>query len=315
MCWYVPERPNISNEIMEAFKTICSVSIEIGGQPATGSLPECPEDYISLLTRKRYSEATIQNYTSQFILFLSFYKDRSLAELHDEHIRRYMHYLITEKKVSPSTQNQAINAIKFYYEKVKGGEQKYYSLDRPLKETKLPIVLSEEEVKSVLAACTNLKHKTMLYMIYAGGLRRSELINLKLNEIDIGRKVINVRGGKGKKDRITLLSEKCVALLAQYYAKYNPKVWVFEGEKDLQYSASSLQKIFSAALRKARIGKNATLHTLRHSFATHLLESGTDIRYIQVLLGHNSSRTTEIYAHVTRKGFEKIRSPLDNLDV
>ena len=155
----------------------------------------------------------------------------------------------------------------------------------------------------------------MLWLIYAAGLRRSELINLRVNDIDSKRMVINVRGAKGKKDRITLLSEKILGLLRTYFKQYRPKVWLFEGFAGEPYSVSSLQKVFMAALRKSGIRKEASLHTLRHSFATHLLENGTDIRYIQALLGHNSSKTTEIYTHVTTKGFEKIRSPLDNLDL
>lgn len=209
----------------------------------------------------------------------------------------------------------AINAIKFYYEKVNRGERKFYALERPLKENRLPVILSEEEVTEILKSCDNLKHRAMLFLTYAAGLRRSELIKLRITDIDLDRNLINVYGGKGKKDRITLLSGKVQEILIGYYNQYQPKYWVFEGEDGGQYSASSLQKVFKQALVRSGVRKPATLHTLRHSFATHLLESGTDIRYIQVLLGHNSSRTTEMYAHVTRKGFEKIRSPLDSLDL
>jgi integrase/recombinase XerD len=155
----------------------------------------------------------------------------------------------------------------------------------------------------------------MLYLIYAAGLRRGELINLKLVDMDTERNLIMIRGGKGKKDRITLLSTKVKHQLQAYYAEYSPQKWVFEGETGDRYSPSSLQKVFRAASARSGIKKPATLHTLRHSFATHLLENGTDIRYIQELLGHGSSKTTEIYTHVTQKAFEKIRSPLDNLDL
>ncbi|MEX2231580.1 MAG: tyrosine-type recombinase/integrase [Cyclobacteriaceae bacterium] len=155
----------------------------------------------------------------------------------------------------------------------------------------------------------------MLWLIYAAGLRRSELINLRVNDIDSKRMAIGIQGGKGKKDRITLLSEKVLGLLRTYFRQYKPKIWLFEGLPGKAYSASSLQKVFASALRKSGVRKEASLHTLRHSFATHLLENGTDIRYIQALLGHNSSKTTEIYTHVTTKAFEKIRSPLDNLDL
>ncbi len=188
-------------------------------------------------------------------------------------------------------------------------------LERPLKAQKLPTVLSEREVAAILKAIDNLKHRTMLQLIYAAGLRRSELVNLKTNDIDRQRKVINIRGAKGKKDRITLLSEKFIVLLEAYLREYAPKMWLFEGAGGEQYSASSLQKVFTAALQKSGVTKEATLHTLRHSFATHLLEKGTDLRYIQALLGHNSSKTTEIYTHVTTKGIDKITSPLDDLDL
>lgn len=153
-----------------------------------------------------------------------------------------MQYLLDAKKVSSSTQNQAINAIKFYYEKVEKRERKVYALERPLKETKLPKILSEEEVMAILQSVDNLKHKAMLWLIYATGLRRSELINLTVNDIDSKRMVINILGAKGKKDRITLLSEKILVLLRRYFLEYKPKVWLFEGVSGEPYSVSSLQK-------------------------------------------------------------------------
>jgi integrase/recombinase XerD len=155
----------------------------------------------------------------------------------------------------------------------------------------------------------------MLWLIYAAGLRRSELINLRIGDIDSKRMVINIKGAKGKKDRITMLSDRILELLRRYFIEHRPKVWLFEGLPGEPYSVSSLQKIFMRALAQSGVRKDASLHTLRYSFATHLLESGTDLRYIQALLGHSSSKTTEIYTHVTRKGFENIKSPLDNLDL
>lgn len=226
-----------------------------------------------------------------------------------------MRHLLDTKKARTSTQNQVINAIKFYYEKVRKGQRKVYALERPLKETKLPKVLSAEEVAAILKSATNLKHKTMLWLIYSAGLRRSELINLKIDDIDSKRMVINIKAAKGKKDRITMLSERILELLRKYFKEYRPRVWLFEGMPGEPYSASSLQKVFMAALRKSGVRKEASLHTLRHSFATHLLETGTDLRYIQSLLGHNSSKTTEIYTHVTTRAFNKIKSPLDDLDL
>jgi integrase/recombinase XerD len=154
----------------------------------------------------------------------------------------------------------------------------------------------------------------MLQLIYAAGLRRSELLGLRLSHIDRDRNLILVVEGKGRKDRVTLLSHKILAHLDEYLARYTPKEWLFESPGGGQYSSSSLQQVFHRAWLKSGIRKPGSLHSLRHSFATHLLEQGTDLRYIQSLLGHNSSITTERYTHVTRKGFEKIRSPFDNLD-
>lgn len=320
-CWYVEEKDDILDTIFSALKAHASIDYSALGRSehAVKAKPElergCPVEYIEQLDRMRYSENTKKIYINFFKSFLNYFPDTPPEEISDDQVNHYMKHLLMTKKVGPSTQNQAINAIKFYYEKVKKGSRKVYALERPLKETKLPKVLSEEDVIAILRAVDNLKHKTMLWLIYAGGLRRSELINLKINDVDSKRMVLNIRGGKGKKDRITLLSEKVLVLLRAYFREHKPKVWLFEGSQGSPYSATSLQKVFSQALRRSGVRKEASLHTLRHSFATHLLERGTDLRYIQSLLGHSSSKTTEIYTHVTTKGFEKIRSPLDDLDL
>lgn len=273
----------------------------------------CPQEFLDLLTRRRYSHSTVKMYKFYLESMLNFFPEKGIDEISEPDIKRFIHYLIEQKKVSGSTQNQAINAIKFYYEQVKGGERKYYALERPIREQRLPEVLSEGEVKAILMNAGNIKHQAMLYTIYSAGLRRSELINLMLTDIERERKVIRIRGAKGKKDRQTLLSDRLLILLEEYWCQFKPKKWLFEGALGEQYSESSLQQVFKRALGKSGVKKSATLHTLRHSFATHLLERGTDLRYIQELLGHNSSKTTEIYTHVTRKGFDKIRSPLDEL--
>jgi len=264
---------------------------------------------------KRYSENTIKSYTNHLKMFIQFYPDEDLNTITDEQIKDYLIFLIDERKVSSSYQNQAINAIKFYYEQVLGRPTKKYYLQRPKKEKKLPAVLSEEEVAKILKQISNIKHKAIIYLIYSGGLRLSEVINLKIEDIDSKRKQIWIRGAKGKKDRITLLSDKVLISLREYYKEYKPKLWLFEGADGGQYSSRSVQNIFKLALKKSNIKKHATIHTLRHSFATHLLEHGTDLRYIQELLGHNSSKTTEIYTHITKTGMEKIKSPLDELEI
>ena len=217
--------------------------------------------------------------------------------------------------MSASYQNQAINAIKFYYERVLGGQRKFYFLQRPDKERALPTVLSTTEVTTILKATQNLKHRAILTVIYSAGLRVGELINLKIKDIDSERKQIRVEQSKGKKDRYTLLSMKTLELLRVYFKEYRPQLYLFEGQDGGQYTARSVQAFFAEICHKAGIKKKVKVHTLRHSFATHLLENGTDLRYIQVLLGHESTKTTEIYTHVTTKGFEQIKSPLDDLDI
>lgn len=267
------------------------------------------------LVLRGYSPNTIRTYVEQFKLFLRFYPSYKPHDLGEPEITNYLLYLIDKKKISRSTQNQAINAIKFYYEKVLNQERKVYDLERPLKEKRLPIVLNQDEVISIFGAVSNLKHSLMLMLIYSAGLRRSELINLRIGDLDIDRQVVFIRGGKGRKDRQSLLAKNLEPLVRQYLVDYNPRRWLFEGEAGEQYSESSLQQIFKRALVKSGVKKNAHLHTLRHSFATHLLEGGASTRYIQVLLGHESSKTTEIYTQVTKFSLNKIQSPLDRLEI
>jgi site-specific recombinase XerD len=269
-------------------------------------------DYLELLERKRYSYHTIKTYRIYFKQFAEHFRGRDLQEIDTSEINAYILSLIKAKNISSSQQNQRVNAIKFYYEKVLGHKKRYYHLNRPRKETKLPAVLSAKEVKAIINSCTNIKHKCILMTLYSGGLRRSELINLRIQDIDSKRKLIRITNAKGNKDRYTLLSSTLLISLRRYYLEYRPHYWLFEGVKKSQYSATSIEKIFKKALRKAGVNKHATPHTLRHSFATHLLEQGTSIRYIQELLGHSSIHTTQIYTHVASKKLSEIHNPLDN---
>lgn len=230
-------------------------------------------------------------------------------------IIKYHKSLVTEKQASLSHHNQSINAIKFYYEKVLKQPRTVYELERPRKERRLPMVLSKQEVQKILNQTMNLKHRAILSTIYSAGLRISEAVNLEIVDIDSSNQRIWVRGGKGKRDRSTLLSHYLLSLLRNYYKKHRPKRYLFEGPKATQYSSSSIQKIFKRAKFKAGIIKPATVHTLRHSFATHLLEDGISLRHIQILLGHNSSKTTEIYTHVSQGALANISSPLDTLEL
>jgi integrase/recombinase XerD len=277
--------------------------------------PNVPEEFLKTLVIKNYSENTIRTYKAMLGGFLDHYSGINPELITEEQIRDYLLYLIDERGVSLSYQNQAINAIKFYYEKVLGKPVKTYYVQRPKKERRLPGVLSEEEIALIIKKTENLKHKAIISLIYSAGLRRGELIGLKIADIDSKRMVVNIRQGKGMKDRISLLSTKVLELLREYIIEYEPEEWLFEGQFGGTYSEKSVQKLFKDALERAGIKRHATVHTLRHSFATHLLERGTDLRYIQTLLGHQSSKTTEIYTHITKKGMENIKSPLDNLDI
>lgn len=271
-----------------------------------------PDGYFELLQQKRYSESTIKTYTSYFRQFQAHFAGQDLKRISTEQVNKYILGLIRSKKVSPSQQNQRINAIKFYYEKVLGRERVFYHVERPRRDRKLPTVLSREEVQLLLNATTNLKHKCLLTTIYSAGLRRSELLQLRLEDIDSKRMLIKIRSAKGKKDRYTILSRTLVDLLEKYYGEYRPGEWVFEGQNGGQYSATSIEKVFRSAVKKAGIVKHVTPHSLRHSFATHLLEQGINLRYIQELLGHSSPKTTQIYTHVASNELAKIRNPLDD---
>ena len=270
------------------------------------------EKYTTMLQLKRYSSNTRKSYINAFQNFLVFFSHKKIDDLKKNEFQEYLLSQL-ENGTSSSFQNLQINAIKFYYEKVLGRKREIYDLPRPKKEHKLPSVLSEEEIIKLFKQVSNIKHKAILYLIYSGGLRLSEVVNLKITDIDSKRNLILIRESKGKKDRTTLLSQALLELLRDYYREYKPENHLFEGQKGGQYSVRSVQNIFRMALSKSGIKKHATVHTLRHSFATHLLERGTDLRYIQELLGHANSKTTEIYTHITKKGLDKIVSPLDNL--
>ncbi|MBU6324245.1 MAG: tyrosine-type recombinase/integrase [Bacteroidetes bacterium] len=262
---------------------------------------------------KRYSDNTLRVYTDALDSFLRFISGKALTDLRQEDLIAYNNQYILARKLSSAYQNQVVNALKLFLRVNELAQWPAESLPRPRGEKKLPNVLSKQEVKRVLEALPNLKHRMMLSLIYACGLRRGELLNLQLSDIQSDRGLLLIRQAKGKKDRMVPLSNKLLESLRQYYVQYRPKRYLFEGQDGGQYSEKSIQLVFKQAVTKAGIAKPATLHWLRHSYATHLLESGTDLRYIQELLGHNSSRTTEIYTHVSEKNLQAIRSPFDDL--
>ncbi len=300
--WHVPF--NLENQIR--FK------IEIN-LPSIEAISEIGK-FKNFLTSKRYSENTIKTYSEALRSFFIFFKYKDCKQIDNDDIILYNNEYINKNKLSTSYQNQIVNAIKLYYSTIKEKKIEIEKIHRPKRQKLLPNVLSKYEVKKILEAHSNLKHKSMLSLIYSCGLRRSELLNLKFSDIDSQRNVVIIRQSKGRKDRIAPLSPKILVLLRSYYVQFKPKTWLFEGRfENEKYDERSLSNVLKQALEKAKISKPVSLHWLRHSYATHLLESGTDLRYIQELLGHSSSKTTEIYTHVSTKNLQQIKSPFDDL--
>lgn len=272
------------------------------------------EKFVNWLQSKRYSQSTIKTYNEALKVFLRFYRDKPLHDITNEDVIKFNNHYILKNKLSASYQNQMVNALKLFFITIENAKLSPELIHRPKRSKVLPNVISKEQVKAILEIHSNIKHRAMLSVIYSCGLRRSELLNLKPSDIDSKRNVVIIRQSKGRKDRIVPLSAKILEMLQFYYKLYKPKVWLFEGQQEgMPYSEKSLENILKQALVKANIKLPVTLHWLRHSYATHLLESGTDLRFIQELLGHNSSKTTEIYTHVSTKSLQKIISPFDTL--
>lgn len=272
------------------------------------------EKFKQWLLSKRYSPSTIKTYSEALKSFLIFYREKPVAEITNEDVIIYNNEYILKNNLSASYQNQIVNAIKLFFQTIRETKMMVDKIHRPKRSKLLPNVLSKEEVKLILKAHSNIKHKMMLSLIYSCGLRCGELLALKPVHIDSKRNIVLLKNSKGQKDRIVPLSPFILEMLREYYKIYKPKTYLFEGQNiGLPYDARSLQLILKQALQKTGITKPATLHWLRHSYATHLLESGTDLRYIQELLGHSSSKTTEIYTHVSTKSLQQIKSPFDDL--
>lgn len=268
------------------------------------------------LEAKRMSPNTVKSYVEALRIFLTFFKHTTPADITDADAQRFFHEYAHGGNISISYQRLIVNAVKHYYSKVENRKLNIEKLVLPKKPKILPNVLSKEEVQLILRALENIKHKAMLCLIYSCGLRRSELINLRFEHVDSKRGILIIKQAKGRKDRIAPIPQFIVEMLRNYYKEYRPEQWLFEGaRKGEQYSEQSLQQVFKQALTKSGVKKPATLHWLRHSYATHLLEGGTDLRYIQELLGHQSSKTTEIYTHVSTKKLTDIKSPIEGMDI
>jgi integrase/recombinase XerD len=338
--WQLPDEPQSLHLLLSEFRGIAWVNLESvtnaknrqssqSYQSKVNSVSNTIQTELTSLTEahmeqllhfenylrsKRYSPNTIKTYSDSLRTFFKFCSEKPIDELDTDDVIRFNNDYILRKGLSASFQNQVINAIKLFYRKRFNKNMELDNLHRPRSEKRLPNVLSKEEVKAILEAPINIKHRAMLSLIYACGLRRSELLNLTLKDVHSDRKLLLIRQSKGKKDRVVPISEKIISLLRDYYKLYRPNTWLFEGQKaGDKYSERSIQLVLNHALEKSSIKKPVTLHWLRHSYATHLLENGTDLRYIQELLGHNSSKTTEIYTHVSTKNIQRIKSPFDDL--
>ena len=270
--------------------------------------------YVDRLRVSHYSPHTVRSYRQAFIKYLVGIHPRHPNDLTKENILQFLLQLQQDQHLSASYQNQMVNAIKFWYEKVEQMPRQRYDLPRPRKANPLPKVISLDEITRMIRLTTNLKHRCLLMLAYGAGLRSAELLALQPGHIDSSRMIIRVERGKGNKDREVPLPVQLLPVLREYYKEFQPRIWLFEGQQPATpYSPKSLQQVVDQAARKAGIQKKITPHMLRHSYATHLLEGGADIRYIQDVLGHKNITTTEIYTHVARS--HKPPSPLDSLNL
>lgn len=274
------------------------------------------EQFRLWLQHKRYSENTVRAYVEILNLFARHIDSKSLTSVSNNDVIDFVHSKLIAEGYSFTYQNHLVSSLKLFFREMADSSIDIEKLERPRREHKLPNVLSKQEVQAILSSPRNIKHRTMLCVVYACGLRRRELLAIRPHDVDRDRHMLTIRNSKGRKDRMVPLSDKIISMIDQYQKLYKTTEWLFEGQfAGEQYSEQSLSKVLKVALDETNISKPATLHWLRHSYATHLLESGTDLRYIQELLGHRSSRTTEIYTHVTQKSLERIKSPFDDLDI
>jgi len=324
-CWHLPYDENSLGEL-EGMQLEMEIEIpELAGlkeeratryfdKRLTGEKEEAIRAFGQYMEVQRYSERTMASYLDVITTFLCYLRSRAIEEITNADVVEFNYRYIIKNEFSASYQNQIISAIKLFFQSIFKRDLNIEEIERPRPAKKLPEIFSLEEVELLLQHAGNLKQKAMLGLIYACGLRRSELINLKINAIDSDRKILNIKGGKGQKDRVVPLPEVLIEMLREYYRVYRPEIWLFEGNtKGRQYSETSLREVFESIKNKAKIKKKLTLHSLRHSYATHLMDDGTDLRHIQVLLGHKSLKTTEIYTHVSRRSLENVKSPFEKL--
>ncbi len=288
---------------------------EVRGRPLSEKALNGLDDLGMYLDENRYSPRTRESYLSMLEFFFRYFSEKEPNEITEEEISKFIYDFIIRLGYSPAYQNQMVSAIKIYYTISGKGRVDPEFFERPRRRRSLPKVFSKEEVSRILNSSKNIKHKLLLWMIYSCGLRRSEVTNIRLTDLDRERNLLHIREGKGGIDRIVPVPEKVWAKTDEYLLCYRPRIYLFEGQSGDRYSSESVYRVFKEALNRAGIRKEVGVHSLRHSYATHLHESGLDIRYIQELLGHKSTRTTEIYTHVSRRDLVAVRSPIEDLDV
>jgi len=322
--WTVPHTDAVIAQLQRAFEgeSICvdpalrlKTSGEVEPWPVPAVIQETLEAVENVFKLRRYSPKTRRSYRPHIRRFLE-YLGKPAHDATPEEVYAYFLKLVDQDQMSYSYNNQAISGIRFLYTFVLEKPYLLARVPRPRPERKLPVVLSQEAIMRLLEVVSNLKHLALLLIVYSAGLRVSEVVKLLIEDLDEERRLIRVRQAKGRKDRYTLLSYAALQGVKAYVEIYRPEKWLFPGQRPGRHlTARSAQKVITRAREKAGIPQQATMHTLRHSFATHLLEAGTDLRYIQELLGHKSSKTTEIYTHVSKKELGKIQSPLDALPI
>jgi site-specific recombinase XerD len=310
-CWYIPDIPSARKIIGLKPKTGPGKTIINQIAPINR---EALQRLHEVLLLKAYSPNTIKTYCNEFAQLLYSLGNTPVNSLTPERLRAYFLYCVKKLKLSENIIHSRINAVKFYFEQVLHHEKlPFAEIPRPKKRSILPKVLSKKDISKIFQQVENLKHIVMLKLCYGMGLRVSEIVNLKISDIDSNRMMVHIEAAKGKKDRYVTLPTSILEELRIYYSEYRPKNYLFEGHYGGKYSVRSAQAVFKAAMRKAKINKTVGIHGLRHSYATHLLECGTDMIFIQKLLGHRDIKTTEIYAKVSNKQLSKVKSPLDDL--
>ncbi|MBG9378409.1 tyrosine-type recombinase/integrase [Panacibacter sp. DH6] len=319
--WHIPDTTDNRKKCKLAATDITTTETSVSTQQTvlpvqnSSNNQEEMQKFLQCLTLKAYSKSTIKTYRNEFAQLLHLLKDKPVQDLAPHHLQKYFLYCL-KQGMKENTLHSRMNALKFYYEQVLHRHTMFFDIPRPKKPLQLPKVLNEDELAGMFRALPNLKHKALLFTVYSAGLRVSELVNLKLRHIDSGRMQILIENAKGKKDRYVPLSPVLLDILRSYIKQYKtkPKMYLFESEQTGEpYPTRTVQKIFQMAKHKAGISKHAGIHVLRHSFATHLLEKGIDIKYIKDLLGHFNIKTTERYLHVRKDKLINIVSPLDDL--